>query len=137
MQLGSEAWTIHRNYLGEKLELCGSAQTPVGLYLLGDAEAEQAANALMGARSYAASNAHAQATAGRNPSDWLNLGSLFKPCSSRKEHTVSREPVADDLRGAETRTASVRANVPAALDAMRVVGPIAGRRRCGHLPHRL
>jgi hypothetical protein len=121
VQLGCESWTVHRNYLGEKLEPCGSAQAIVGLYLSGDAEAEQAANALIVSEE---ADAHAPAKAKKpNPADLLNLGSLFKPNGSRKEKerelASAREPSAKESRGSETRTASVRANTPAALDAMR------------------
>jgi hypothetical protein len=120
VQLGCESWTIHRNYLGEKLEPCGAAHAIVGLYLSGDADAEQAANVLVGARVYDESEAHAQAAAKKcNPADLLNLGSLFKPNGSRKEQPAQRETAGRGQRGEETRTASVRANMPAALDALR------------------
>lgn len=123
VQLSCESWTLHRNYLGEKLELCGSAQAIVGLYLSGDVEAEQAANELISAE---AADAHAQIKPRKpNPADLLNIGSLFKPSPARTEKTKekelasTRELSAKELRGAESRAVSVRANTPAALDAMR------------------
>ncbi|HEY2841146.1 MAG TPA: hypothetical protein VGJ26_18465 [Pirellulales bacterium] len=122
VQLGCESWTVHRNYLGEKLEPCGAAQAIVGLYLSGDDEAEQAANALVGARDSEEVAMRTQATAKKcNPADLLKLGSLFKPSASRKgkEQAAAREPSGVSNLAGETRAASVRANMPAALDAMR------------------
>jgi|GEM_PF-870061 len=126
VELGCESWTVHRNYLGEKLELCGSAQTLVGLYLSGDADAEQAANALVRARVYAASEEARLQEARKNgsnsranPADLLNIGSLFKPASHRKEQPATRELATNGARASHGRMDSIRPNVPAALDAMR------------------
>jgi hypothetical protein len=120
VELGCESWTIHRNYLGEKLEPCGAAQAVVGLYLSGDAEAEQAANSLVGSEL---SDTAARAKAKKcNPADLLNVGSLFKPSASKKEKEkehAGRELASSAPRGTVTGAASVRANSPAALDAMR------------------
>ena len=124
VQLGCESWTIHRNYLGEKLESCGAPRR------LSDStcwrrRGRTSANALIGARSYAASSG--------TPSDrrTKSIG-LAEPGFTIQAFLVAQRAHRGARAGCR-RPAGGRnphgvcpGERAGALDAMRVIGPITG-----------